>query len=92
MRRGTEPSQCIILKLLNQLNTHNSHINITYIAATCFGVQNTIFREHVMPSLKPIVSKQATFMVTNSVGCVGDVIIIYNCINLIHTAKTLKYN
>jgi hypothetical protein len=50
----------IIVSLLNQLNAHNySHINITYIAATCFGVHNTIFREHVMPSLKPFISKQA---------------------------------
>jgi hypothetical protein len=35
---------------------------ITYIASTCFGFQNTILREHVMPSLKSIVTRQATYL------------------------------
>jgi hypothetical protein len=31
---------------------------ITYIAPTCFGVQNTIYREHVMPNLKPLAEEK----------------------------------
>jgi hypothetical protein len=42
---------------------------------TCFGVQNTIFRDHVMWSLKPIVSKQATFYGPT----VGRLCIVANC-------------
>jgi hypothetical protein len=41
-------------------NAHNV-MCITFIATTCFGVQNTIFREHVMPSLKPFVRRRATY-------------------------------
>jgi hypothetical protein len=41
----TNYSQFIWPKKCTQLFTY-----ITYIAPTCFGVPNTIFREHVMPS------------------------------------------
>jgi hypothetical protein len=38
---------------------HTMFMYITYIAPTYFGVQNTIFREPVMPSLVPTVKRQA---------------------------------
>jgi hypothetical protein len=49
----------IAVNLLDQPNAQ-LFTYITYIAAARFGVQNTSFREHMMPSFKPVVSRYAT--------------------------------
>jgi hypothetical protein len=50
-----------VVNLLDQLSAQ-LFMYITYITSTCFNIENTIFREHVMPSLKLIVSRDTTYL------------------------------
>jgi hypothetical protein len=56
---GIKIYEHIIVNLLDQPNAQ-FFTCITYIAPTYFGVQDTIFREHVMPSVRPNASRGAT--------------------------------
>jgi hypothetical protein len=62
--RYNEPYQSETRKTVGNLRDQlNAQLftYIKYVAPTCFGIQNTIFRDHVMPSLTPTVSEHAIY-------------------------------
>jgi hypothetical protein len=81
----------IVVNLLDQLKAQ-LFTYITYIAPAFSGLQNTIFREHVMSSVKPVISRHTTDSWFH-IQYAALVISSYKTyINLVPIDKTLKYD